>query len=373
MTIRFPVSFELDSSPRSNAIFGANLQEISAGQRLSNQAKLAQTYIKNLPLSTIDGITSGNNVGAGVGDYLLISSSGFDLTGSGHTFSVQGMSAFPQDTYLIAGAGTSNKKSFRTEAQTPDVSTKTVNYDRIAIARNTAVSSTAPTFPENRKPLYWTGTELRAMTVADIDDTFIKPAILRLTGDTDPDSVRFNFTPYAITTSENTTDYSVVSNTNGTKVVFNDHRADVANFNTNQIPEAQEQIFSVNTYFLQRYTGPTNGTPRLVCYDDGLREMPDDFFDTHMVQRMAYYTKHVTGFRISYAFNANYPSYVATPIEEQIMGTTMLNTKYSGSSYRKRKVNDDDYRTQEFPAFAGSETASEGSTDNSYRLKIVRF
>ena len=30
----------------------------------------------------------------------------------------------------------------------------------------------------------------------DIDDTFIKPAILRMTGDTDPDSSRFTFTPY---------------------------------------------------------------------------------------------------------------------------------------------------------------------------------
>ena len=367
MTIRFPVKFQNTGS-------GVDFQEITQGQRRSNQAKLAQTYMKNLRTSTVSGITSGNNAGAGVGDYLLVSSTGFSATGGGHTFSVQSLSGYPQDTYLIAGAFTQHVSSFRSTGQTPDVSTKTVNYDRIAIARNSAVSSTAPTFPENRKPLYWTGTELRAMTVADIDDTFIKPAILRMTGDTDPDSSRFTFTPYTISTSASVTDYTNVSNSDGTTLVFRDHRANVPAFTASGIPETQEQIFTVNSYYLHRYSGPTNGTPALVCYDGGLRQMPDDFFSTHMVQRMAYYTRHVTGFRISYAFNTNYPGYVGgTILEEQNMGTLMQNTKYTGSTYQTRKVNIDDYRTQEFPAYASGQNASTAPTDNSYRLKILRY
>ena len=102
--------------------------------------------------------------------------------------------------------------------------------------------------------------------------------------------------------------------------------------------------------------------------------MPADFFTTHMVQRMAYYTRHVAGFRISYAFNTSYPGYIGgTILEEQNMGTLMQNTKYTGSTYQTRKVNIDDYRTQEFPAYASGQNATTAPTDSSYRLKILRY
>ena len=51
----------------------------------------------------------------------------------------------------------------------------------------------------------------------------------------------------------------------------------------------------------------------------------------------------------------------------------MQNTKYTGSTYQTRKVNIDDYRTQEFPAYASGQNASTAPTDSSYRLKILRY
>ena len=369
MAIRFPVRFDLNSS-------GVDFQEISSSERDNNITKLAQIYMKNAPLTSNSTMSSANNAGVGVGDYLLYAASGdFTLSGSGHTYNILGFTGYPEDTFLIAGGSTSHKTSFRTAAQTQDVSTTTVDYDRLSMARNTAVGSSAPSFPADHLPLYWTGTELRQMTVNDVDDTFIKPAILRMTGDTDPDYIRFPFTPYTMSTSESVTDYALMKDENNNRVVFQDHRANVGAYTANRIPEARQQLSSINKYFLHRYNGPTLGVTPLATYNSGLQEMPETFFTTHMVNRMAYYTRHVNDFRIGYHWNDVYPNMISAGgvVESQNMGTLLLNTKYTGSTYQRRKVNTDDYRTQEFPAFGSGENASTAPTDSSFRLKITRY
>lgn len=369
MTVRFPVKNTYTSS-------GVDFQEISSSERDNNITKLAQIYMKNLPSVINSSMTSANNITTGAGDYLLISMNGnFSLSGSGHAYNVLGFTGYPQDTFLIAGGSTQHVSSFRSAGATPDVSTTTVDYDRVAMARNTGVGSSAPGFPADHLPLYWTGTELRQMSVTDIDDTFIKPAILRMTGDTDPDYPRFSFTPYTMSTSESVTDYTIVQDESNNRVIFQDHRANVGAYSANSIPEAQEQKVSISKYFLHRYNGPTVGVTPLAAYNDGIQEMPDTFFTTHMVRRMAYYTRHVNDFRIGYHWNDVYPSMISSGgvVESQNMGTLLLNTKYTGSTYQRRKVNIDDYRTQEFPAFGSGENASTAPTASSFRLKITRY
>lgn len=319
------------------------------------------------------GLTTAINAGSGTGDFLIYSANTFSLAGSGHSFSVTALTGYPQDTYLKAGVHSVGVADFPNSGTTQDVQVKTTAYDRVAIGNNNNVGSgSIPTIPENRRPLYWNGSELQAMTEADIDDTFIKPAILKLTGDTDPDYPRFHFTPYTIATSNSITDYVICKSSIGHEIVMRDHRADIGAFSANDIPEALDQPYTINDYFLLRWNGNTEGVRPLVCYDDGLRVMPDEFYTTYMVNRMAHYTRHVAGYRISYAWNTNYPGGI-TPIEEQNMGTLILNTKYTGSTYQVRKVNNDDYRAQEFPAYNSGEDANTAPTDSSWRLKILRY
>ena len=94
----------------------------------------------------------------------------------GVTLSVVGSSgtlAAITDTRLQAGAVGNDVTNFDTEAETANVSTVTVTYDKISHA-NASVTPTADSV--KLWPVYAEGTgsatKIRAMTLADIKDTF---------------------------------------------------------------------------------------------------------------------------------------------------------------------------------------------------------
>ena len=83
------------------------------------------------------------------------------------------------DTRLQAGAATTDATNFDTEGETPNVSTVTVNYAKI----NQSTTTITPTTDTGKTwPVYYTSAgAVRAMTLQDVKDTFLHPAIDLLT------------------------------------------------------------------------------------------------------------------------------------------------------------------------------------------------
>tara|TARA_B100000900_G_scaffold266223_1_gene227176 strand:+ start:907 stop:1443 length:537 start_codon:yes stop_codon:yes gene_type:complete len=79
------------------------------------------------------------------------------------------------DTRLQAGAASTSATSFPSEATTAEPSVVTVNYDRL----NKAEASISPTTDTGKIwPAYYTSAgHIQAMTITDVRDTFLHPAI----------------------------------------------------------------------------------------------------------------------------------------------------------------------------------------------------
>ena len=86
------------------------------------------------------------------------------------------------DTRLQAGAMSQTNSSFPSEATTAEPSIVTVNYDKISqsIASVSPTNDTGKTFPAYRN----TSGHIQAMSLQDVKDTFLHPAVDLLTAAT---------------------------------------------------------------------------------------------------------------------------------------------------------------------------------------------
>ena len=101
--------------------------------------------------------------------YSLNPSVSLSVVGSGGTLSAI------TDTRLQAGATSTSSTSFPSEATTAEPSVVTVTYDKISETRATITptSDTGITWPV----YYTSGGAIQAMSLTDIKDTFLHPAI----------------------------------------------------------------------------------------------------------------------------------------------------------------------------------------------------
>lgn len=308
MTVRTPLKFN-----------GSNLQEMTAGEITAIRTEAIRLYGSN-PYVTLSQVASGGSLGT------------------------------MSDTRLQAGADTTDVTDFDTEAETPDVSTVTVNYSRIDESVDTSLSSwTDATYSY---PLYFDGNSLRTMTATDFADTFILPAIDTLTSG---DTTSAQAGTYHISTSSSVAGSTLVSAT----PVFVDTRADAAAYTAAGIPETQDQPTTITNYYLQRINSAAAAGYELpICYTKSgidIHQTPSATFENALTTMINYYAAEVPGTRIRYNINGTGNN----------RGSAMTDTKLDGSTYLQRFVNTDDYRTQEVPS--GSET-----TINTYRLRIYQ-
>ncbi len=243
------------------------------------------------------------------------------------------------DTRYQAGATATNISAFPSAAATPDVSTITVTWDKIA--ETVSVTQAKPIDSADRGyPIYYDGSNIRAMSDSDYIDTFIIPAIDRLTSGSLTESDGGG--TYFISTA--------TSDPNGTRIntlpVFTDTRADAAAYTAAGIPEVQDQPITIQNYYLFRLNSPPARTlPRTaIIRSDGqiARESP-----SRTRQKLAggilWATRALSGYRLRYDIDSNGGSGINA-------GTGMVNTRLSGSTYAQRLINVNDYRTQEFPS-----------------------
>jgi len=248
------------------------------------------------------------------------------------------------DTRLQAGAASTSTTSTPSEATTAEPSVVTVTYDKITETRATVTptSDTGKTWPV----YYNSSNQIQAMTLADVKDTFLHPAIdLLSSGSTGTQQAG----TYHITTSSS----GAVSST----AVFANTQADTSAYTAGGIGETLDQPTTLTSYYLHQLAGSDTSytLPLFVTGSDMLQSFPEATFES-LIQEWIRYTavSSADGYSISYNIGGSGNN----------RGSGMADTRLNGSgNYQTRFVNTNDYRAQEFPN--GTATAI-----NTYYLNI---
>ena len=278
------------------------------------------------------------------------------------------------DTYYIAGTYTTRVERFSTEAETPNISMVTDNYNRIRVVNDVVTLPTGDVnnfqYPLTLDPDPGTGDQnrnLRAMTRQDFIDTFVQPALDALdiwAATTNKEQAG----TYYLTTTASPAGASLVS---ATPVAVNSE-ANIAAYSSAGIPEATKQTIDTNYYLAMVDPSPTVfdiydsalGTYDLPLYFDAGTESIRQHSPTTWANLLGPWLRY----------------YLATPgsgyqIEYNLTGGTQRGSTYvdtrvtpTGTGYTTLYVNTNDYRTQEFPTGTASTI-----TANTKRFYINRL
>ena len=251
------------------------------------------------------------------------------------------------DTRLQAGAFSSSATSTPSEGTTAEPSTVTVNYSKIdqTDATHTPTADTGKLWPI----YYNSSNQIQAMSITDVRDTFLHPAIdLLVSGSTGTQQGG----TYQISTSTSVSGSTLVSST----PVFQDTRANTSLYTSSGIPETLDQPTTITSYYLHKITGSDTSytLPFFINADNNIQIFAEATFESLLQEWIRHTAAASTdGYRLSYSYTTG-----------NNRGTGMTDTKLDGSgNYQTRFVNANDYRAQEFP----NGTAQ---TQNTYYLKI---
>ena len=264
------------------------------------------------------------------------------------------------DTYYVAGAYTTRVDRFSTEAETPNISMVTDNYNRLRSVIDTVTLPVGDVnnfqYPLTLDPDPGTGDQnrhLRAMTQQDFIDTFVQPALDALdiwAATTNKEQAG----TYFLTTTASPAGATLVSTT---PVAVNSE-ANIAAYTGSGIPEATKQTLDTNYYLAMVDPSPTVfdiydsalGTYDLPLYFDAGTESIRQHSPTTWSNLIGPYLRYYlgapsTGYQIEYNL-----------INGTQRGSTYVDTRVTptGTGYNTLYVNTDDYRTQEFPTGTSS-------------------
>ena len=252
---------------------------------------------------------------------------------------------------------TGDAGDFVQETSTAEPGQQDTTYDQLKQVINT---DTPPADDVNNKafPVYYDGTDIRAMDSADLFDTFISPAINLLVADSDMDGT------FRIHTATSLADHTLISN----KPVFTDTRANTSLYSGGGIPETLDQPFDVTTFYLHRTNqgaafGDTDyKLPFLIDTDNNLKRTTNSDFTLVLQKMMNHYTSSVSGSTIRYQIGGSGATKGSVITDTRLDGAGSYNT---GITNPTGHPHSNIYRSQEFPN--GTEQVI-----NSYTLKIRR-
>ena len=242
------------------------------------------------------------------------------------------------DTRLQAGAQSTSVSAFPSEATTAEPSVVTVTYDKISETRAT-ITPTADT--GTTWPVYYTsGGAIQAMSLTDVKDTFLHPAIDLLSSGS---LTTQQAGTYHINTSTSVTGSTEVSGAN--TAVFVDTRANTGAYSAGSIPETQDQPTNITSYYLHKITGSDTSytLPMSIDSSNNLQVFPEATLES-LIQEWIRYTavSSTDGYSLSYN--------IGTSGSGNTRGSGIADTRLNGSgNYQTRFVNANDYRAQEFP------------------------
>ena len=242
------------------------------------------------------------------------------------------------DTRLQAGAMSQSATAFPSEATTAEPSVVTVTYDKISETRAsvTPTSDTGITWP-----VYYTSSgAIQAMSLTDVKDTFLHPAIDLLSSGS---ITTQQAGTYHINTSTSVTGSTEVSGAN--TAVFVDTRANVGAYAAAEIEETLDQPTTITSYYLHKVTGSDTSytLPMSIDGSNNLQIYPEATFES-LIQEWIRYTaaSSTDGYSLSYN--------IGTSGSGNTRGSGIADTRLNGSgNYQTNQVNADDYRAQEFP------------------------
>lgn len=242
------------------------------------------------------------------------------------------------DTRKSAGAQSTSASSFPSEGTTQEPQTVTVTYDKVSETR-TAGSPTSDT--GKTWPVYYNGSgQIQAMSLTDVKDTFLHPAIdLLASGSTGTQQGG----TYHVSTSTSVSGSTEVSGSS--TAIFTDTRADTGAYSAGSIPETQDQPTTITNYYLHKITGSqiTYTEPYFLDGSNNIKEFTTAAFDS-LLQEWMQYTAVSSGDGYSLSYN------IGSSGSGNTRGSGMADTILNGSgNYQTRQVNNDDYRAQEFP------------------------
>ena len=229
------------------------------------------------------------------------------------------------------------------------------------VTNNAHISQTVASLssPNRARPLYYDGGNIKHMSQADFQDTFIKPAIDLLVDGSDRAGI------YKIHTSSSESGHSAVSGS----AVFTDTSADISEYSSAGITETRDQPENVQLYYLLLKTNESNPTNKslMMAYANGdIREFAPAHFRSLLRDEMRYAATALTSYKIRYGYDDTGSEF---SFSGQNKGTAMTDKRHNSSTVGWRMETnsggyaDDDYLTQRFPA---------GSleTINTYRLRV---
>ena len=287
-------------------------------------------YVDSGNLREMDTTMVAQIVDQAVYQYSLAPSVALSVVSSG------GSLAAITDTRKQAGAQSTSTTSFPSEGTTAEPSTVTVTYDKVSETR-TAGSPTSDT--GKTWPVYYNASgQIQAMSLTDVKDTFLHPAIdLLASGSTGTQQGG----TYHVSTTTSVSGSSLVSST----AIFTDTRANTGAYTAGAIPETQDQPTTITNYYLHKITGSqiTYTEPYFLDGSNNIKEFTTSAFDTLLSEWMKYTAvSSADGYSLSYN--------IGTSGSGNTRGSGMADTILNGSgNYQTRFVNNDDYRAQEFP------------------------
>lgn len=289
-------------------------------------------YVDSGNLREMDTTMVNQLVDQAVYQYSLSPSVALSVVSSG------GSLAAITDTRKQAGAQSTSSTSFPSESTTAEPSTVTVTYDKVTETR-TAGSPTADT--GKTWPVYYNSSgQIQAMTLTDVKDTILHPAIdLLASGSTGTQQGG----TYHVSTSTSVSGSTEVSGSN--TAIFTDTRANTGAYTAGSIPETQDQPTTISNYYLHKITGAqiSYTEPYFLDGSNNIKEFTTAAFDS-LLQEWMQYTAVSSGDGYSLSYN------IGTSGSGNTRGSGMADTILNGSgNYQTRFVNNDDYRAQEFP------------------------
>ena len=287
-------------------------------------------YVDSGNLREMDTTMVGQIVDQAVYQYSLAPSVALSVVSSGGSLSAI------TDTRKQAGAQSTSSTSTPSEGTTAEPSTVTVTYDKVSEAR-TAGSPTSDT--GKTWPVYYNGSgQIQAMSLTDVKDTFLHPAIdLLSSGSTGTQQGG----TYHVSTTTSVSGSSLVSST----AIFTDTRANTGAYSAGSIPETLVQPTTITNYYVHKITGSqiTYTEPYFLDGSNNIKEFTTSAFDTLLSEWMKY-----TAVSSSDGYSLSYN--IGTSGSGNTRGSGMADTILNGSgNYQTRFVNNDDYRAQEFP------------------------
>jgi len=263
--------------------------------------------------------------------YSLNPSVALSVVGSGGSLSAI------TDTRLQAGAMSTHNSSFPNEATTAEPSVVTVSYQKV----NESASGGSPTADSGTTfPVFYNSGNVQAMSLTDVKDTFLHPAIdLLVAGSTGTQQGG----TYHITSTTSASGSTEVSGSN--TAIFQDSRADTSAYTAGGIGEVQDQPTTISSYYLQKVNGSNTAytVPFYINAGNNLQQYATGTFESLLqgwIKRTA--ADSTDGYKIRYS--------LATSGSGNTRGSGMGDTRLNGTgNYQTNQAGGDDYRAQEFP------------------------